>query len=145
MGNSSTKESRGPDLLSPHVNRQPESPGGTSGPASPSERVFPSSDHARSGRATSSRPDLSFLGLGTSSNTSNAQERRETKQEREARKLEKERVARIKERERSLKDEHIDGGYLVTMGVYTGTEDFNKAAVRQLMVCAAIVMLVILC
>ena len=63
-------------------------------------------------------------------------ERRETKQEREARKLEKERVARVKERERSIKEEHVDGGYLVTMGVYTGTEDFNKAVVRQLMVYA---------
>jgi len=48
--------------------------------------------------------------------------------------LEKERVARVKERERSLKEEHVDGGYLVTMGVYTGIEDFNKPVVRQLMV-----------
>jgi hypothetical protein len=60
--------------------------------------------------------------------------RRETKQEREARRLEKERVARLKERERSMKEEHVDGGYLVTQGVYVGTEDFNKAVVRQLMV-----------
>ena len=48
--------------------------------------------------------------------------------------MEKERVARVKERERSLKEEHVDGGYLVTMGVYTGPEDFNKLVVRQLMV-----------
>jgi hypothetical protein len=60
--------------------------------------------------------------------------RRETKQEREARKLAKEREARLKERERSMKEEHIDGGFCVTQGVYTGTEDFNKAVVRQLMV-----------
>ena len=60
--------------------------------------------------------------------------RKETKQEREARKLEKERVARAKERERSMKEEHVDGGYLVTQGTYTGTEDFNKGIVRQLMV-----------
>lgn len=60
--------------------------------------------------------------------------RRETKQEREARRLEKERAARVKERERSMKEEHVDGGYLVTQGVYVGTEDFNKAVVRQLMV-----------
>jgi translation elongation factor EF-4 len=76
---------------------------------------------------------LSFLGIGSSSNE--VPERRETKQEREARKLEKERVARIKEREKSLKEEHVDGGYLVTMGVYTGHEDFDKSIVRQLMVC----------
>lgn len=60
--------------------------------------------------------------------------RRETKQEREARRLEKERIARAKERERSMKEEHVDGGYLVTQGVYVGPEDFSKAMVRQLMV-----------
>jgi hypothetical protein len=60
--------------------------------------------------------------------------RRETKQEREARRLEKERQARIKERERSLREEHVDGGYLVTMGTYVGPEDFNKQIVRQLQV-----------
>ena len=77
---------------------------------------------------------MSFLGIGSSAN-SEVPERRETKQEREKRKLEKERIARAKERERSIKEEHVDGGYLVTMGVYTGTEDFNKTIVRQLMVC----------
>ena len=60
--------------------------------------------------------------------------RRETKAEREARKLEKERAARLKERERSMREESVDGGYLVTQGVYTGIEDYNKAVVRQLMV-----------
>jgi hypothetical protein len=60
--------------------------------------------------------------------------RRETKQEREARKLEKERAARLKERERSIREESVDGGYLVTQGVYVGTEDFSKPVVRQLMV-----------
>jgi len=64
-------------------------------------------------------------------------ERRETKQEREARKAEKERVARVKERERSLMEEHVDHGFLVTLGVYTGVEDFSKPVVRQLMVCIA--------
>jgi hypothetical protein len=44
-------------------------------------------------------------------------------------------LARVKERERSIKEEHVDGGYLVTMGVYTGPEDFSKPIVRQLMVC----------
>lgn len=33
-----------------------------------------------------------------------------------------------------MREEHVDGGYLVTQGVYTGTEDFNKAVVRQLMI-----------
>jgi hypothetical protein len=79
-----------------------------------------------------------MLGIGSangpSSNQQNPSERRETKQEREARRLEKERVARIKERERSMKEEHVDGGYLVTLGTYTGPEDFNKQVVRQLQV-----------
>ena len=63
---------------------------------------------------------------------------KETKAEREARKLEQERAARAKERERSVKEEHVDGGFLVTMGVYTGTEDFSKSTVRQLQVCYAL-------
>lgn len=128
MGNNSTKESRGQE--SPSNRRHGD--GGTSGPTSPTDRSHPQHPYnSRSGRG--SRADLStLLGIGSSSNE--APERRETKQEREARKLEKERVARIKERERSIKEEHVDGGYLVTMGVYTGHEDFNKPVVRQLMV-----------
>ena len=130
MGNNSTKESRGPE--SPSL-RRPDSAGGTSGPASPLEGHHANVYTRTAG--TSSRHDLSFLGIRSSSNiTSDVPERRETKQEREARKLEKERVARVKERERSKREEHVDGGYLVTMGVYTGTEDFSKPIVRQLMV-----------
>lgn len=84
-----------------------------------------------------SRPDFSFLGLGGNSEQEQptVETRRETKAEREARRLEKERAARLKERERSMKEEHVDGGYLVTQGVYVGIEDFNKAIVRQLQVC----------
>ncbi|KAI2813202.1 hypothetical protein CBS115989_9672 [Aspergillus niger] len=91
-------------------------------------------DGSRSNRG--SRPDLSLLGIGGSSerDLASLEHRRETRQEREARRLEKERVARLKERERSMKEEHVDGGYLVTQGVYTGPEDFNKAVVRQLMI-----------
>ena len=33
-----------------------------------------------------------------------------------------------------MREEHVDGGFLVTQGVYVGTEDFNKAVVRHLMV-----------
>jgi hypothetical protein len=60
--------------------------------------------------------------------------RRETKAEREARKLERERVIRAQEREKSLREEGVDGGFLVTLGVYTGPEDFSKPIVRQLQV-----------
>ncbi|OOQ84610.1 Protein sip5 [Penicillium brasilianum] len=127
MGNSQTKESR---AGTPH--RQQWS----SSDASGSGRVV--YQNPRSGR--SSRPDLSILGIGSSHrdrddrDVASLEHRRETKQEREARRLEKERVARVKERERSMKEEHVDGGYLVTQGVYVGTEDFNKAVVRQLMI-----------
>ncbi|KAI5271927.1 hypothetical protein E4T47_04754 [Aureobasidium subglaciale] len=89
----------------------------------------------RSGRT--SRQNLSFLHLGSSSrgDQSRTEEpRRETKQEREARKREKERLARDNERERSMKEENVDGGYLVTLGTYVGPEDFNKTVVRQLMI-----------
>ena len=33
-----------------------------------------------------------------------------------------------------MKEEHVDGGFLVTMGTYTGSEDFNKQIVRQLQI-----------
>ncbi|KAH9825529.1 c2h2 zinc finger protein [Teratosphaeria destructans] len=84
-----------------------------------------------SGRA--SRLDLSSL-LRDRSDDKPTERPRETRQEREARKKERERQARVKERERSLKEESIDGGYLVTLGTYTGPEDFNKGIVRQLQI-----------
>lgn len=135
MGSNTSRESRGPDHPSTHAQSQTD---GTANPASTTDRSQPHNVYA-SRTPGRSRHDLSFLGLGSSSNTATTDavpERRETKQERERRRIEKEKAARIKEREKSLKEEHIDGGYLVTMGVYTGVEDFNKAVVRQLMVCA---------
>lgn len=80
------------------------------------------------------RPDLPFLGLVGQRENATPDKPRETRQEREARKLEKERQARLKERERSMREESVDGGYLVTVGVYTGVEDFSKPTVRQLQV-----------
>jgi hypothetical protein len=62
------------------------------------------------------------------------EQRRETKAEREARKREKEQILRAQERERSIREENVDGGFLVTLGTYTGPEDFNKSVVRQLQV-----------
>ncbi|KAI9793219.1 MAG: SNF1-interacting protein [Peltula sp. TS41687] len=143
MGNSSTKEQRPP--LSPSQShapgvRHPRSHSVSSGAVMTSQTNPPdqegatpyASRHGRGGRS-----DLSFLGIGGSSNDSDTvglESRRETKQEREARKAEKERLTRAKERERSMREEGVDGGYLVTQGVYTGPEDFNKAVVRQLMI-----------
>ena len=134
MGNTSTKEQRSPtspiasNYGHPHFHRGDDSSSGQAGTPGERQPVYA----ARAGRG--SRPDLSFLGLGSSSTGEPPEVRRETKQEREARKLAKEREARQKERERSMKEEHIDGGFCVTQGVYTGTEDFNKIVVRQLMV-----------
>lgn len=100
----------------------------------PTDPGAPSPHPSRHGRG--SRSELSFLGIGGNSDrdTAGLEARRETKQEREARKAEKERLAREKERERSMREESVDGGYLVTQGVYTGPEDYNKTVVRQLMV-----------
>ncbi|KAJ5092203.1 hypothetical protein NUU61_007073 [Penicillium alfredii] len=127
MGNSQTKESRSTAPLRRRSHQW--SPGASDTPG----RV-PYQTGSRSTRG--SRPDLSLLGIGSSHerDVATLEQRRETKQEREARRLEKERAARLKERERSMKEEHVDGGYLVTQGVYVGTEDFNKAVVRQLMI-----------
>lgn len=133
MGNSNTKESR-PSDSAPRIHR-------TSHPPTYDAAAVPSPQSERTPNARNriSRGDLSvMLGIGSSSTTSShpqpPYERRETKQEREARRLERERVARLKERERSMKEEHVDGGYLVTLGTYTGPEDFNKQIVRQLQV-----------
>ena len=94
-------------------------------------------------RNRSSRADLSGFLPGGNATTSGSQdppyERRETRQEREARKLEKERILRAKERERSMREEHVDGGFLVTLGTYVGPEDFSKQVVRQLQVCPPLV------
>lgn len=133
MGNTQTKETR--SSLTPSNRRNHHSSqGGSSGRG---RSPYGHRHHGEGSRsARGSGPDLSFLGIGGSSerHVATLEHRRETKQEREARRLEKERAARIKERERSMKEEHVDGGYLVTQGVYVGTEDFNKAVIRQLMV-----------
>ncbi|KAL3475331.1 hypothetical protein BJX99DRAFT_159201 [Aspergillus californicus] len=131
MGNSQTKEAR--PSLSQSTRRSHQWGSGSHGRSPYGDRHH--SEGSRSHR--SSRPDLSILGIGGNSDRDVAtilEHRRETKQEREARRLEKERAARLKEREMSMREEHVDGGYLVTQGVYTGTEDFNKAIVRQLMI-----------
>lgn len=132
MGNANTKESGPSDAAYPGRRRSVVDPS--------AQNVDHERDRAARNRV--GRGDLSFLGLGGSSGGRDRQrdrqdapfEHKETRAEREARKLERERAARAKERERSLKEEHVDGGYLVTLGTYTGTEDFSKPTVRQLQV-----------
>ncbi|KAK5092572.1 SNF1-interacting protein [Exophiala xenobiotica] len=131
MGNSQTKEARGP--------ASQEHSAGPSG-----YRNDPSNSQEAAGRASrremnprrGSRPDISsLLGLGGSDpDISSLEARRESKAEREQRRQEKEKQARLKERERSMREEGVEAGYLVTMGVYVGIEDFSKPLVRQLMI-----------
>ena len=143
MGNSATKES-GTRPSRSRANSLPTAaaPDNTTSPQPPPQGQtdrFVQGLYATRG-ARGSRPDLSFLHIGSNSDRDPAQseQRRETKQEREARKLEKARLAREQAREKSLQEESVDGGFLVTLGVYTGVEDFNKPVVRQLQVsCAA--------
>lgn len=128
MGNSQTKEARGADS-GQHEN----------GPVASSHRAHHSESQS-SQRAhpprRGSRPDFSsLLGIGSNEpDVASLEARRESKAEREQRKQEKEKQARLKERERSMREEHVDGGYLVTQGVYVGAEDYNKTTVRQLMI-----------
>lgn len=138
MGNSATKEQRQHSQFS-----RPDATYHEHGSASLSEQQTGAdgSHQLYSSRPSrGSRSELStFLGMshGTERDVSSLETRRETKAEREARKLERERVNREKERERSMREESVDGGYLVTQGVYTGIEDYSKPVVRQLMVSAA--------
>jgi hypothetical protein len=80
------------------------------------------------------RGESNLFGSGQDRNSDAPEPRRETKVERDARRADRERQARLKEREWSMREESVDGGYLVTLGTYTGAEDFNKPIVRQLIV-----------
>lgn len=128
MGNTHGKEARGGSRFGAGSSLDA---GGSSGGAG-----YQGDLPDRSRRASRAEiASLSLLTGGSSSRHHDAPfEHRETKQEREARRLERERIARAKERERSIREEQADGGYLVTMGIYTASEDFSKPIVRQLQV-----------
>ncbi|PSR77024.1 hypothetical protein BD289DRAFT_509559 [Coniella lustricola] len=135
MGNTPAKESRQGDAGGPSGHRSHR----TSLAPALDPSASSSSRHHQSSRTRNrtSRNDLgSLLGITHSNNsrTETSHERRETRAEREARRLERERVNRIKDRERSIREESVDGGFLVTMGVYVGTEDFSKENVRHLQI-----------
>ncbi|KAF1828786.1 C2H2 zinc finger protein [Decorospora gaudefroyi] len=135
MGNSQGKEA--PSEGRRHSRRFSSHQVASPTAAAPSNERPANNPYGGSRRERGSRPDLSFLGIRTGENAERdpaLEPRRETKAEREARKLEKDRVLRAQERERSLREEGVDGGYLVTLGVYTGPEDYSKPAVRQLQI-----------
>lgn len=136
MGNSATKEQRHSTNSRPTDQRRASSPGTSTAALFQSTEPFAhplySSRHGRSSRSEIA----STLGIGSvlERDTAGLENRRETKQEREARRMQREKVNRERERERSMREENVDGGFLVTQGVYTGIEDYNKTIVRQLMV-----------
>jgi hypothetical protein len=133
MGNSQGKESQ--PATRGHARRASAQP---ASPTTPGLSGTPMERSASSGvyNSRANRGSSSFLGIvgGSEPRDPALEPRRETKAEREARKLEKERAVRAQEREKSLREEGVDGGYLVTLGVYTGPEDFSKPTVRQLQV-----------
>lgn len=126
MGHS--QSSMHPSRGDSHGDRHRHHDGAAGGPTSRSEQDPYTS---RTGRSSRRNLVASLVGGGSNNETP---ERRETRAEAKARRLERDRIARIEERERSIKEEHVDGGFLVTMGVYIGPEDFSKTVVRQLMV-----------
>jgi hypothetical protein len=156
MGNQQTRESRLPGSS--------ESPGGaasgnpsqgrtnrhttSANPPRPDRRnrlsrvdVFGAFTHNPAAGASSSSHARDHQPLGAVEESPAAEEpfqRKETRQEREARRREKHAALRLAERERSLHTESVDGGFLVTLGTYTGPEDFGKSVVRQLQVSVAV-------
>lgn len=142
MGNQNGRESGASDNPYPGRRRSVADP--SSHNQSADNDAGSRQDRSSAARNRASRTELSFLGIGASSRDRNRNREdepfthKETKAEREARRLERERAAREKERERSTAEEHVDGGYLVTLGTYTGTEDFSKPTVRQLQACSPV-------
>jgi hypothetical protein len=133
MGNHPSKE------RSPNPETAIDPPPNRSSPSTHSSAANdppPTSDRQHASRIRTGRHEISLFGLPSRSEIDPAspEARKETKAEREARKLEKERAQRVVDRARSMAEEGVDGGYVVTLGVYTGTEDFSKPIVRQLMV-----------
>ncbi|KAK6524939.1 SNF1-interacting protein [Arthrobotrys megalospora] len=144
MGNTSTKESRGASPPPHHHHRNSRS---FSGPSSSStyapEMERAGSSSLRLGRRHRGENfEAALLGLSISQHRDREREREREREEgpyktREERRAEKEaerRKEREKERERSMAEESVDGGYLVTVGVYTGPEDYNLKVVRQLQI-----------
>lgn len=141
MGNTSSKDERRPSRPEGLRQVSSRSEPGQPSPSTPNpaaDRVAAAIYGSRDRSGRGSRADLSFLSLGRDRERDRdappVERPRETKQEREARRAERERQARLKERERSMREEGVDGGYLVTLGTYTGPEDFNKGIVRQLQI-----------
>ncbi|KAL7266560.1 SNF1-interacting protein [Rhizina undulata] len=147
MGNASTKER---SISPPHgghhnysstnlsrrgrQNRD-EDNGGPSSSASQGRMSTPLLGEESYSTRSRSRHNLesTLFGLGVGSREQRERDREAERESREQRKAEKEKE-RLKERERSMREESVDGGLLVTQGVYTGVEDFKDRIVRHLMI-----------
>ncbi|KAF3926930.1 hypothetical protein ABW20_dc0106623 [Dactylellina cionopaga] len=145
MGNTSTKESRGASPP-PHLHHHHRNSRSFSGPSSSTyapEMERAGSSSLRLGRRhRGENLEAALLGISLShSHREREREQREreegpykSREERRAEKEAEKKKEREKERERSMAEESVDGGYLVTVGVYTGPEDYNLKIVRQLQI-----------
>ncbi|EWC47075.1 hypothetical protein DRE_03444 [Drechslerella stenobrocha 248] len=141
MGSASTKESRGASPP-PHHHRS------TRSFSAAAPVAFPQDVEQRSGTSSlrlgrrhrgENFEAAALLGISLSHHRGGERAEREegphkTREERRAEKEAERRKEREKERERSMAEESIDGGYLVTVGVYTGPEDYSLKIVRQLQI-----------
>ncbi|KAF3927037.1 hypothetical protein ABW21_db0208709 [Orbilia brochopaga] len=142
MGGNGSKESRGASPP-PHNHRTSRSFSGNSSSTFPTEVERNSGTSSlRIGGGRRHRADnfeAAILGLTLTHHREREREREQdgpykTREERRAEKEAERRKEREKERERSMAEESVDGGYLVTVGVYTGPEDYNLKIVRQLQI-----------
>ncbi|RVD87473.1 uncharacterized protein DFL_001707 [Arthrobotrys flagrans] len=141
MGNTSTKESRGGSPPPHHHHRNSRSFSGPSSSAYAPDMERAGSSSLRLGRRHRGENfEAALLGLNLAQHRDREREREreegpyKTREERRAEKEAERRKEREKERERSMAEESVDGGYLVTVGVYTGPEDYNLKVVRQLQI-----------
>ncbi|EPS43235.1 hypothetical protein H072_2727 [Dactylellina haptotyla CBS 200.50] len=140
MGNTSTKESRGASPPPHHHHRNSRSFSGPSSSSFAPEMERSGTSSLRLGRRHRGENFEAAL-LGLNLNHSHRERERErdegpykSREERRAEREAEKKKEREKERERSMAEESIDGGYLVTVGVYTGVEDYNLKIVRQLQI-----------
>ncbi|KAK6539954.1 SNF1-interacting protein [Orbilia ellipsospora] len=149
MGNTSTKESRGASSPPHHHHRNSRSFSGPSVSYAAQDMERSGTSSLRIGRRNRGNNnnnnnngenfEATLLGLSLTQNHRDRERERDdgpykTREERRAEREAEKKKERDKERERSMAEESIDGGFLVTVGVYTGLEDYNIKIVRQLMI-----------
>ncbi|KAF3929567.1 hypothetical protein ABW19_dt0206322 [Dactylella cylindrospora] len=144
MGNTSTKESRGASPPPQHRGHQASrSFSGASSSNYPPEIERTGTPLRLGRRHRGDNIEAALLGISLSHSHRERERDRDreredgtykTKEERRAEREAERRKEREKERERSMAEESVDGGFLVTLGVYTGPEDYGLKVVRQLQI-----------